>query len=130
MKARTYTMRKCAYALAAAMLLSTTVPVMAEETGTEVETTIEVESEEESATGGAEGTNRASEIQNLISQLEKQIAELKAELQTLRADNVVKDGDIVYQDELESFEFSVVVVDSDTYDEINVSDPVTMYFGK
>lgn len=60
-------MRKCAYALAVAMLLSTTVPVMAEETGTEVETTIEVESEEESATGGAEGTNRASEIQNLIS---------------------------------------------------------------
>lgn len=34
------------------------------------------------------------------------------------------------KDELESFEFSVAVVDSDTYDEINVSDPVTMYFGK
>lgn len=48
-------MRRYAYALAAAILLSTTVPVMAEETGTEVETTIEVESEEESATGGAEG---------------------------------------------------------------------------
>lgn len=43
-------MRRYAYALAAAILLSTTVPVMAEETGTEVETTIEVESEEESAT--------------------------------------------------------------------------------
>ena len=69
-------MRRYAYALAAAILLSTTVPVMAEETGTEVETTIEVESEEESATGGAEGTDRASEIQNLISQLEHQIAEL------------------------------------------------------
>lgn len=217
-------MRRYAYALAAAILLSTTVPVMAEETGTEVETiieveseeetgtevetTIEVESEEESATGGAEGTDRASEIQNLLSKLDKQIAELKAELQTLRGDNVVKEGDIVYQDdyviltytgltddeysdgysinfsmenltdqkitvmfdeeslndymfysifsanmtahkkatgtvdlypddenycskdELESFEFSVAVVDSDTYDEINVSDPVTMYFGK
>lgn len=201
-------MRRYAYALAAAILLSTTVPVMAEETGTEVETIIEVESEEESATGGAEGTDRASEIQNLLSKLEKQIAELKAELQTLRGDNVVKEGDIVYQDdyviltytgltdseysdgysinfsmenltdqkitvmfdeeslndymfysifsanmtahkkatgtvdlypddenycskdELESFEFSVAVVDSDTYDEINVSDPVTMYFGK
>ena len=65
-------MRRYAYALAAAILLSTTVPVMAEETGTEVETTIEVESEEESATGGAEGTDRASEIQNLLSKLEKQ----------------------------------------------------------
>lgn len=34
------------------------------------------------------------------------------------------------KDELESFEFSVAVVDSDTYDDINISDPVTMYFGK
>ena len=201
-------MRKCAYALAAAMFLSTMVPVMAEETSTEVETTVEIESEGESATGGAEGTDRASEIQNLISQLEKQIAELKVELQALRGENTVKAGDVVYQDdyviltytgltddeysdgysinfsvenltdqkitvmfdeeslndymfysifsasmtahkkakgtvdlypddenycskdELESFEFSVAVVDSDTYDEINISDPVTMYFGK
>lgn len=38
-------MRKCAYALAATMFLSTMVPVMAEETSTEVETTVEIESE-------------------------------------------------------------------------------------
>ena len=71
-------MRRYVYALAAATIMSVAMPVMAEETSTEEETSIEVDSTEESGTG----EDRASEIEKLIQQLEKQIAELKAELKT------------------------------------------------
>ena len=76
-------MRRYVYALAAATIMSVAMPVMAEETSTEEETSIEVDSTEESGTG----EDRASEIEKLIQQLEKQIAELKAELKTLRGRN-------------------------------------------
>ena len=76
-------MRRYVYALAAATIMSVAMPVMAEETSTEEETSIEVDGTEESATG----EDRASEIEKLIQQLEKQITELKAELKTLRGED-------------------------------------------
>ena len=88
-------MRRYVYALAAATIMSAAMPVMAEETSTEEETSIEVDGTEESATG----EDRASEIEKLIQQLEKQIAELKAELKTLRGEDATAEGDIVYQDD-------------------------------
>ena len=88
-------MRRYVYALAAATIMSVAMPVMAEETSTEEETSIEVDSTEESGTG----EDRASEIEKLIQQLEKQIAELKAELKTLRGEDATVEGDIVYQDD-------------------------------
>lgn len=51
-------MRRYVYALAAATIMSVAMPVMAEETSTEEETSIEVDSTEESGTG----EDRASEI--------------------------------------------------------------------
>ena len=88
-------MRRYVYALAAATIMSVAMPVMAEETSTEEETSIEVDSTEESGTG----EDRASEIEKLIQQLEKQIAELKAELKSLRGEDATVEGDIVYQDD-------------------------------
>lgn len=55
-------MRRYVYALAAATIMSAAMPVMAEETSTEEETSIEVDGTEESATG----EDRASEIEKLI----------------------------------------------------------------
>ena len=46
-------MRRYVYALAAATIMSAAMPVMAEETSTEEETSIEVDGTEESATGEA-----------------------------------------------------------------------------
>ena len=81
-------MRRYVYALAAATIMSAAMPVMAEETSTEEETSIEVDGTEESATG----EDRASEIEKLIP-------ELKAELKTLRGEDATAEGDIVYQDD-------------------------------
>ena len=69
-------MRRYVYALAAATIMSVAMPVMAEETSTEEETSIEVDGTEESATG----EDRASEIEKLIQQLEKQIAALEVKI--------------------------------------------------
>ena len=57
-------MRRYVYALAAATIMSVAMPVMAEETSTEEETSIEVDSTEESGTG----EDRASEIEKLIQE--------------------------------------------------------------
>ena len=55
-------MRRYVYALAAATIMSVAMPVMAEETSTEEETSIEVDGTEESATG----EDRASEIDSAV----------------------------------------------------------------
>ena len=89
-------MRRYVYALAAATIMSAAMPVMAEETSTEEETSIEVDGTEESATG----EDRASEIEKLNSTSWKsRLPKLKAELKTLRGEDATVEGDIVYQDD-------------------------------
>lgn len=84
--------------IAALLATTTVVPTMAEETSSEVETAVEMESTEEGSES-ADTNDRISEIEKLIQSLEKQIAELKTELKTLRGTTATEVGDIIYQDD-------------------------------
>lgn len=143
-------MRKRFFTVMAAALVVSGMPVMAKETSMEEKISEAVEetkdsTEAESVVSGNE--DRISEIEKQIHDLEKQIAALKEERKQLRESNVAEIGDVIYQDEsviityngikedeycpmedLEYLEFKVAVLDGDSYDEICISDPVTISF--
>ena len=95
-------MRKRFFAVMAAALVVSGMPVMAKETSTEEKISGAVEetkdsTEAESVVSGNE--DRISEIEKQIHDLEKQIAALKEERKQLRDSNVTEIGDVIYQDE-------------------------------
>lgn len=95
-------MRKRFFAVMAAALVVSGMPVMAKETSTEEKISEAVEetkdsTEAESVVSGNE--DRISEIEKQIHDLEKQIAALKEERKQLRESNVTEIGDVIYQDE-------------------------------
>jgi hypothetical protein len=100
-----HTMRKSLYALTMALALAvSTAPVMAEETSTEEGAEI------------AADENTVEGIEAMIQKLEKQIAELKQKLKELRGEDVIQEGDIVYQDDMVIITYNGISDDYGRYD--------------